>query len=326
VIESVSGSGPIGTADYAVSDGGLLVYAKAIATEDRALTWIDRSGRTLEPIAVPENFGSQARLSPDGSRVAGVFIDNPNAAVGVLDVRRGTVTRLTHEGANRGPVWTPDGSRVVFGATVDGASGIFTAPSDGSARPRRLFSTAGPSTPMMLMPDGRSVLYSEKLRLYLGSTEPDQEKTQAPPLHEAPAGREGNAHVSPDGKWVAYTADDSGRLEAYVHALAARGRRERVSTNGASFVRWTSGGRELVYWNSGQSGNFAVTSVDVTFSPELRLGAPRELFVKSDAQVLDVTADGSRFLVWRLGRRSPALFVTVTDWFEELRRRAPATP
>ena len=325
VIEGVSSNGPIGTADYSVAETGLLVYARAIGSQDRALTWIDRSGKAGETIPTPADFGATPRLSPDGSHVAAVFVDNPpQHGIGVLDIRRGTVTRLTREGASRSPVWMPDGSRVIFGATVDGSSGIYVAPADGGARPQRLFPTGGASAPLAVTPDGRTVLFSEKARLYLASTEPGQEKPAIRPLHDAPPAREGTAQISPDGRWVAYTADDSGAFEAYVHELPGPGRRERVSTNGATYVRWGAGGRELIFWNTGQSGNFAVSSVEAATTPSLRLGPPRELFVRSDATVHDVTRDGSRFLAWLINARSPAVFVTVTDWFEELRRRAPA--
>jgi serine/threonine-protein kinase len=326
VIDGVSSTGPDGTADYTVSDGGLLVYSLALGAADRMLTWIDRSGKTIETIETPAGFGAQSRLSPDGLRVAGTLVTPQRTDIGILDIRRGTAIRLTHEGGNRAPVWMPDGSRVVFGATIDGQSGIFMAPIDGAARPRRLFPTAGTSVPVSVTPDGRTVLFFEGSRLFLGSTEPGQEKPVIRPLHDSLPGRQIGAQVSPDGRWVAYLSDDSGQFEAYVHAFPGPGPRERVSTDGARFVRWTSGGRELVYWNTGQSGNFAVTSVEVKTAPALQLGAPRQLFVKSGSEILDVLSDGSRFVSSSLNARSPVMFVTVTDWFEELRRRAPAVP
>ena len=148
----------------------------------------------------------------------------------------------------------------------------------------------------------------------------------AKPLHESPPGQEGAAQISPDGRWVAYTSDESGRFEIYMHEFPGPGRRERVSINGAQFVRWAADGRELIYWNTGATGNFDVRSVSVQTTPSLQLGRPNVLFTMSDTQVSDFTADGSRGIAWLAKGGSPSTFVTVTDWFQELRAKAPVVP
>jgi serine/threonine-protein kinase len=318
VLERVSSVGPLGTADYTVSNGGLLVFSRANLDEDMVLSWIDRTGETTTIQARAQLVAP--RLSPDDTLIAGLQMDDSGRPdIAVRDLRRGTLTRLTQTGINRAPVWTRDGQRIVFGETVNRDFGIFMTEADGSSTPRRLFQTQTAASPLTMTPDGRTLVYNEQGRLFMRSTDGAGE---ARPLHESPQGREGQAHISPDGKWIAYTADDSGRFEAYLHAFPA-GRREQVSTSGAGFVRWGAGGRELIFWSTGSSGNFAVSSVTVQTSPELELGQPNELFSMSGATIQDVTTDGQRLLAWAVRGGSPTTLVLVTEWFEELRARAP---
>ena len=319
VLERVSSVGPLWTADYTVSNAGLLVFSRANLEEDMVLSWIDRTGETTT-IQAPARLVSP-RLSPDDTFIAGLLMDESGRPdIAVRDLRRGTMTRLTQSGVNRAPVWTRDGQRIVFGATIDKVFGIYMAEADGSSTPRRLFETRTAASPLTMTPDGRTLVYNEQGRLFLGATDGTGE---ARPLHESPQGREGQAHISPDGKWIAYTSDETGRLEAFLNAFPGPGRREPVSTNGAGFVRWGAGGRELIFWSTGSSGNFAVSSVSVQTSPALELGQPRELFSMSGATIQDVTTDGKRLLGWTVRGGSPTTLVLVTEWFDELRARAP---
>ena len=321
VVERVSSIGPIGMADYAVSDRGLLIYSRAAGVEDRVLSWIDRTGKT-EPTQTSVQLVNP-RLSRDGSRAVGLIMDDSDRPdISVLDLTRGTATRLTFEGQVRAPIWTLDGRRVIYGATVDNKHGIYITESDGSTKPRLAFTTERRANPVSFSPDGHTMLFVERGRIYVRRV--DAAPTEAAkPLHESPPGQEGNAQISPDGRWVAYTSDESGRYEIYMHEFPGPGRRERVSIRGAQFVRWGADGRELIYWNAGQTGNFNVTSVTVQTTPSLQLGQPNVLFTMSDAQVTDFTADGSRGIAWLAKGGNPTTFVTVTDWFEELRQKAP---
>ncbi len=321
VVERVSGVGPIGMADYAVSDSGLLIYSRASGIEDRVLSWIDRTGKT-EPTQTSVQLVNP-RLARDGSRAVGLIIDGSNRPdIYVLELQRGTATRMTFEGQVRAPIWTLDGSRIIYGATIGNTHGIYVTESDGSTKPRLAFTTEGRATPVSISPDGQTMLFTDRARLYVRKI--DAPATEAArPLHESPPGQEGAATISPDGRWVAYTSDESGRFEIYMHEFPGPGRRERVSLDGAQFVRWAAEGQELIYWNTGATGNFNVTSVSVQTTPSLQLGRPNVLFTMSDAQVTDFTADGSRGVAWLAKGGTPTTFITVTDWFEELRAKAP---
>ena len=319
VIERVSSLGPPWTADYAVADSGLLVYSRANNDDDQVLSWIDRNGTTTT-IQSPARLVAP-RLSPDDTNIAGLVRDESGRMdIAVRDLRRGVITRLTSSSANRSPVWTRDGLRIVFGATVDKTHGVFITDADGSTAPRLLFATETAASPLTMTPDGKTLVYNERARLFVRAIDGTG---QARPLNETPQGREGQAHLSPDGKWIAYTSDESGRFEAYVHAFGGPGRRERASTNSAAFVRWGDGGKEILFWSTGSTGNFAVTSVSVRTSPILQLGEPRELFSMSGATIQDVTTDGERLLAWTVRGGTPTTLVIVTNWFEELRAKAP---
>ncbi len=322
VIDRVSSIGPLWSADYTVSDRGLLIYSRATGTEDRVLSWIDRSGKT-EPTQTSVQL-INPRVSRDGTSAVGLLMDDagrPDAAV--LDLQRGTASRLTFEGQVRTPLLTYDGRRVIFGATIGNTHGIYVTESDGSTKPRLAFTTETRATPVGVAPDGQTVLFTERARIYVRRLD-SPAAGAARPLHESPPGQEGAAQISPDGHWVAYTSDESGRFEIYLHEFPGPGRRERVSINGAQYVRWAADGRELIYWNTGSTGNFNVTSVAVKTSPALQLGRPNVLFTMTDTQVSDFTADGKRGIAWLAKGGSPSTFVTVTDWFEELRQKAPA--
>ena len=155
----------------------------------------------------------------------------------------------------RTPLLTYDGRRVIFGATIGNMHGIYVTESDGSTKPRLAFTTETRATPVGVAPDGQTVLFTERARIYVRRL--DAPATEAAkPLHESPPGQEGAAQISPDGRWVAYTSDESGRFEIYMHEFPGPGRRERVSINGAQFVRWVADGRELIYWNTGVDGQF----------------------------------------------------------------------
>ena len=320
VVERVSSVGPFGTADYAVSNSGLLVYSRAGQETDLELSWIDRSGKAE---ALPSAARLVApRISPDGARAVGLIPDQTNRYdVFVLDAKRGTTTRLTFAGANNNPIWAPTGNSILFAATIDKVHGIYSTDAGGGMKPRLLFTTEAPSVPLSVGADGHTLLFASRSRIYVRRTAGGD--AEARPLHETVLGRELGAQFSPDGKWVAYASDESGRFEAYVHGFPDAGRRERVSIDGAQYVRWSNHGRELIVWNTGQTGNFAVTSVPVQTAPALRLGTPVVLFTLSNVQVNDFSADGARGIAWVSKGGNPTTFVTVTDWFEELRAKAP---
>jgi Tol biopolymer transport system component len=322
VVEGVSPIGPGGTADYTFSDDGLLVYSESFAQQGFALAWLDRTGARQPASSVEPRPWSvtDTKLSPDVRRVAG-GIRNQQGGIDlwILDLQRGTFQRLTSDGEINSPVWTPDGRQVFYGSTRDGKSAIHAIPADGSARAELVLATDGVPSPTSFTPDGRTLLYTLSARI-LALPLTGGGAGQPRPLHEA-SFREYHAQVSPDGRWVAYASLETGTWQIYVQPFPGPGSKVPVSTRSGRDARWVRNGRELVYWSL--FGDVSIMSVAIPSSPA-QPSPPQELF-KPPGMALDVTPDGSRFLIGVNQREGVvSVFATVTNWFEELRRRAPA--
>ena len=127
--------------------------------------------------------------------------------------------------------------------------------------------------------------------------------------------------MSPDGHWIAYESNESGSIEIYVQPFPGPGPKSRISLDGGSTPRWAKDGKELFYWARVPIAK--LMAVDVVINPTFRAGTPHELFRQPSTTTWDVTADRNRFLVEVSGRSTGSTLAIVTNWFEELRRRAP---
>jgi serine/threonine-protein kinase len=330
VVENVSVFGPEGTGDYSVSASGVLTYFTSPESTGTTLAWADRAGTTrVLPGQSRQGWGT-GRLSPDGRLVAnGITSDKGGRDVWTFDVERGTLTRLSFGGqndANDFPVWTPDGRRVFYSGSMDGKRGLYVVPADASSRPALVLATESAATPTSVTPDGKTLLYHQagpdkRARILVLPIQAEGTPAQPRALHDGAAGAETGAQVSPDGRWVAYESTESGTQEVYVQPFPGPGPKTRVSLDGGFRARWSRNGRELLYWASVPTSR--LMTVDVVASPEFRAGTPRELFRQASTTTWDLTPDPNRFLVEISARTAGATLALVTNWFEELRRRAP---
>jgi serine/threonine-protein kinase len=299
----------------------------------RTLVWVDRQGQT-EPLDIePLARHGQPRLSPDGRRLAVQRNLDGERSIWVHDLDGGQQPiRLTFEGDNRYPVWTPDGQRVAF---CQLSAGIFWTPANGaSLEPELLRSFEFEelrSRPWSCSPDGKELLFV----LATGpSAEGDRDIVVLPleeggtprPILDSPF-NEAQPMISPEGELLAYISDRSGRFEVWVRSypdLEAT-RPIQVSNNGGIEPLWSRKGRELFYLERDQ-----VMAVIVDREPELRFGKPRSLFAGPPSgrsefnHGYDVAPDG-RFVMVRESRESTesTYVVIVENWFEELERLAP---
>jgi len=327
VVERISTQGPSGNAEYAVSDNGMLVYLHlANGVTGTTLAWVDRKGKA-EPLAGQSTrLWGTGRLSPDGRRVANAIERTSGGArdIWMFDVERGTPTRLTFTGTNDFPVWMPDSKHVIYSTDLDGKFGLYVVAADGSGQPSLAFSSAMRVTPTSVSPDGRALLFSQpqqgRSRIMMAALADGKIVGEPKPLHDASAS-EGGAVISPDGKWVAYASLESGASDIYAHAFPGGGAKVRISTEGGTRARWAADGRELLYWINPPS--MALMSVEMPPGPELHPGAPQALFRGLYGTTWDVTPDRSRFLIELTSAQLTGQIALVTNWFEELRRRAP---
>ena len=296
VVNNVSTPGMLGYADYSFSNTGLMVYVARGENEETSFAWIDRSG-TVQPITStpqPWGFGS---VSPDGSRIANTLDKaNESGDVWLIDTRRGTTTRLTFDGGAQGPIWSPDGRRLLYRSKKEGMVGIYSVATDGTGRPEVVVATKTIAVPWSMTPDGRTIIYSELsdeahnrlFALKQGST---------PMVLHPNSIDDRDAQLSPDGKWLAYGGTESDRKEIYVEPFPGPGPKVRVSAQGGMSPRWARDMSELFYWEV--IPQTRLMSVSVHAGPVFTAAAPSQVLDKQVAQkevlTWDVAPDGRRF-------------------------------
>jgi len=333
-----------GGADLGVADDGTLAYRSGggASVQRRTLVWVDRQGKET-PIAAPPRAYRYARLSPDGTRVALDIRDEQND-IWVWDLARQTLTRLTFEpGLNRGGVWTPDGRRLVFAAShtgdarVGGEESLYWQMADGSGTPEALTKTEAQFFPTSFSPDGTRLLFDRSRPpafdiavLALDGTREIKNLLQT-------SFSEMSAEVSPDGRWLAYQSNESGRPEVYVRPFPdVNASRWQISTEGGTRPMWAPNGRELFYLVAPiQAGTpiDKLVAVPVQLVPTFSAGTPHAVLTgpyvaSGDSRSYDVTPDGKRFLMLKDVPRTDdggALrqLVVVQNWDQELKRLVP---
>jgi serine/threonine-protein kinase len=304
------GSG--GDASAYLTHAGGLAYAHG--TTNRRLLWVDRAGKARPAIDEMREFRN-VRLSPDGKRVALVIGTGSITDIWVLDLDAGTLAPITTGGNSRTPVWTPDGRSVVYVSTQGGRAAFWTQPADGSGSPVKLGEVGRNPWNIDLSPDGRIAVYNALygLSFNLEAFALDSTRTRQQ-IAAAPSATEAYGRFSPDGRWVAYVSDESGRTEAYVRPFPPAGSRVQISLAGGRRPIWSSDGREIFYWEGTR-----LMAATLARDAGLRVVSRRALFEGPFELEFDVTRDGSRFLVIE-SERSGLDVTVVPNWRTELRR------
>ena len=317
-----------GAGDFDLAENGTVVYATAGGQAlTRALVWVDRQGRE-EVIDAPQREYLNPRISPDGSRVA-IEARDGDGDIWIWDFSRKTYRDLTlNPAADRYPVWTPDGSRVVFNSDRNGVMNLFWQAADGSGTPERLTESQNPQFPTAISPDGSHLVFHETattidlLTVMLGRGQ------SATPLVKT-AFSESNGDISPDGRWLAYQSNESGTLEILVRPFPdVNDGRWQVSSSGGVRPVWSRNSRELFYLTL----TGALMSVPVDSGPTFNARTPVKVVegnylfgVVGAPRTYDVSLDGLRFLMIRpvTASTTPASLVVVQNWTEELKRLVP---
>jgi hypothetical protein len=325
------GIGNEGSGNFSVSDDGTLGYISSGGSyNNQRLVWANRAGATTT-LPLPERAYENVALSPDGSRAV-MQIREGVTRLWIYDFGRNTLTPIgPGTGSSQAAQWTPDGAQIIYRGTRQGTRNLYRLAVDGSGAEQRLTTKRGViQTPTSLSADGRILLYDQS-----GPDEPDgtgiwvlRLGTDSAPrrLFPLPAtGRDGQ--LSPDGKWVAFQATVSSRMEVFVAPFSGAGERRLISTDGGTEPLWSHDGRELFYQNGDKLMGVAVTP-GATFSA----GAPRVLHDGRFFRTItgntsfSITNDGSRFL--RIQPVDPFPSIThielVLNWFAELDRRTAA--
>ncbi|MBC7894012.1 MAG: serine/threonine-protein kinase [Cytophagaceae bacterium] len=311
-----SGGGSDHPEAFVTHTGGLTYWR---GNAKRRLLWADRSGVTRPAVEGAREF-VQVRLSPDGRRVAANIVTGVKSDLWALDVDAGTQTPLTAVGTTRNASWSADGRRLLYASTQGGHAGIWWLPSDGSGAATMAVSPPHNPWNMDLSPDGHTVVFNA---IFDGTfnletfTLDSTRMTRV--ISGSPTAVETTGRFSPDGRWIAYNSDESGRPEVYVRAISGQGRLQ-VSVNGGRRPVWSRDGRELFFW---EGGRLVAASFSGGDSPRVLARTP--LFEGTYVDEFDVSVDGRRFLVIERGTSGLSL-VIVPSWRSELRRLTTARP
>jgi dipeptidyl aminopeptidase/acylaminoacyl peptidase len=321
VADSVSG--------FSVSETGMLAYRTVGGATRRRLVWFDRSGKEVGTLGAPdENDLADPELSPDGRRVAVNRTVQGNTDIWLIETTRGVASRFTFDPAiDDHPIWSPDGSRIVFSSWRKGSLNLYQKPSSGAGSEELLLESSLINLPFDWSPDGRFLLYAS----IDPKTGPDiwvlplfGERKPFPFV--ARSFSVGDCQFSPDGRWVAYQSNESGRYEICVQPFPGPGGKWQVSTGGGIEPRWRRDGKELFYIAPESKLMAApIQSADQT----LEAGAPVALFqtrivgggTATTKPQYAVAPDGQRFLINITADESTASPITiVTNWTAGLKK------
>ncbi|MBC8646332.1 MAG: serine/threonine-protein kinase, partial [Thermoanaerobaculia bacterium] len=325
VAEDVQYFATFAQAVFAASDQGLLAYQTGVSGGRTQLTWLDRAGKPAGTVGAPGHLATP-RMSNDGRRVA-VRILDPQAVgdIWIYDLERNTRTRFTFDPSDDfGPLWSHDDSRVVFSSARKSPGDIYQRDSAGTAKEEPLLSSNAFEMALDWSPDGRVLLFQvddprTKNQMDLWTYSAADGK--ATPFLQS-AFNEILGRFSPDGRWIAYVSNESGKEEVYVVPFPGPGGKWQISTAGGRAPLWTRGGREIIYQAPGDE----IMAVEVRAAPTFQAGIPKALFKTHlrppPGGQFDVTPDGERFLVnLRPAEEISDPVTLVQNWAEERKRR-----
>ena len=304
-----------GAGSFAISDAGTFAYVRGSNWQLHQLTWVDRQGKVVGHIGEPIT-AEGVKLSPD-ERYAVTYVASPSADIARFDVATGEQRRLTFDPKTEDiPAWSRDGRRVAY-RLIMGANDnrIVTRAADGQGTVDTLYAPhhGGTVLPLDFSPDDSALALEDDglLILHLASARVDTVSRS----------RKRQAQFSPDGRWLAYTAEDTGREEVYVIAYPALTGKQQISRTGGRTPMWSARSGELFFLKSD-----TVMATSVSTQPSLNWTTPRPLFARPDLAALDfgfsVSGDGRRFLYpARNPEAAPREIHVVLNWFEELKTK-----
>jgi Tol biopolymer transport system component/predicted Ser/Thr protein kinase len=309
---------------FSVSDDGVLAYQAGAKPVVSQLNWYDRAGKAIGSVGAPGDY-EDPRLSPNGKLLAANRIDPATgvANIWLFGIDAGAATRFTFSSSfEHYPVWSPDGGRIAFDTNRNGAADLYVKSIAGTAEEEQLLHSGDAKSPTDWSPDGKLLVYERldpktRFDLWVLPLGGDREPL---PLVRTDS-NEVDGRVSPDGRWLAYASDESGRWEAYVAGFSRPGGRWQVSNGGGSQPIWRRDGRELFYLAADRK----LMAVSVRSGTDFEAGSPVPLFQTRSRYTgnvaYDVSADGRRFLVNTLvGAEAIPPITVIWNWSADLKR------
>ena len=337
ILEDVSSTSSAG-GDFAFAQNGTFVYLVGKGRQAGwSISWVDRSGRT-QPLYAPPGIYVTPRFSPDGKRLAFSLTGAQGDDIWVKDLDRDAPVRLTFLGGqNRSPVWTPDGRNIVFQSFNPAAPGLYWIRSDGSGEPQRLTDGQLRERPYSFSPDGTLLAFDQYgsqgfYNIFTAPVEGNPGHTtlgKAKPLLGTQF-LEVYPAISPDGRWLAYQSNEAGTYEVYVRPFPGPGGKWQISAGGGRLPVWSRDGRELLFQSLDRrvmAASYAAKGD--SFAPGKPGVWPKiRILDAGDYSNYDLAPDGKRLAAMLVddtnGEKPPTHLTFLLNFFDELRRRAPA--
>lgn len=322
---------------FSVSDTGTLIYRTGALSSQNQLVWVDRSGKALDSPGIPAFYQAPA-ISPDGKRIAVHRHEGNGGDIWLIETSGGRMSRLTFDASqeNSQPIWSADGNRIVFGSRRNGKWGIYQKFSNGSGSEELLFESDSLNAPMSWSGVANIVMF------YVTGPVTGSDVWVLPmsgagrkpfPLLQTPA-IEQHPQISPDGKWFAYSSNETGSREIYVQSFPPGRGKWQISSSGGAFARWRPDGKELFYMDRTSFGKLMAVAVRSS-GTTIEFSAPRPLFDSEyfnnaaghigSYNTFDVSYDGRRFLIPRPEAANIALANTpitvVVNWTAALNKK-----
>ncbi len=311
-----------GTSDqFAVSEGGMLVYAPGSeARPEREIVETDRSGNAQVVTTSPRAY-EDLSLSPDGKHLA-ITVEGALWNIWTYNLAGKTLARLTFENDNRDPIWSADGKSVAYTSLRNGRWGIYEKPGDGSGQEQQVFHSADWTFVSSFSPDDHTMALIQDDPV----TGPDiwllpLEPAGKPRVFLRTQSTEWFAQYSPDGRWLAYESNESGKSEIYVQSSGATGGKWQISSGGGVRPVWPRNDPEIFYRNGNK-----LMAVPVKTSPSFSAGTPQTLFQAdyfNSGHDFDATPDGKHFFFIKslTEASAPTELRVVLDWAQDLAAR-----
>jgi Tol biopolymer transport system component len=340
-LERVVFAAAVGGAQFSYSNTGSFVYVSGESqATSLAVYWMDREGKFQPLRTVPGDFVNP-RFSPDGKRLTLSVAEGGSNGVWVYDSARDTMTRLTFSGSDFAQVWTPDGKREAFSSNRSGFQNLYWHRTDGTGEIQRLTDSKNTQFPSSWTPDGKFLAFWESTQatgndisvLPMEGDEKSGWKPGTPKVFLNTPFNENNPAFSPDGHWIAYASNESGRNEVYVRPFPSGEGKWMISNGGGGHPRWARNGKELFYRTLDETHLMVAIYhvVGGSFQADKPvLWSPGQFADLGGRPNYDLAPDGKRVVVLRYAEgpeKTVGLndkFVLILNVFEELRRRVPA--
>jgi Tol biopolymer transport system component len=334
VLDQVSYNAIDGSAQINFSQTGTLIYLSGGANSGLlTVAWLDGAGKAQPLLAKPGAYGRPS-ISPDGQRLAVEATEAGGTDIWVYDWQRDTMTRLTFTGTALDPVWSPDGRYIAFRAVEEG---MYVTRSDGSGKPQPLTQSKNTQYPWSLAPEGKRLAFIESsagaYHVWTVPLESDNAGLRAgkPEVFLQTQGDERAPSFSPDGRWMAYSSDESGTFQVYVRAFPDKGGKWQISNSDGTYPMWSRNGHELFFETLDNHIMVAAYAVkgDSFVADKPRAWSGKQLGgVANAAKNIDLAPDGKRIVALMPvegaeGQKAQSHVIFLQNFFDEVRRNVP---